>query len=42
MVKEPENSLTNALQAVTKTKLHEQIVSQVQALIEKGRLKYGD
>jgi GntR family transcriptional repressor for pyruvate dehydrogenase complex len=42
MAKESRNSLTGNLQAVTKTKFHEQIVDQVQALIEKGRLKHGD
>ncbi len=42
MVDESRNSLTGNLQAVTKTKFHEQIVDQVQALIEKGRLKHGD
>jgi len=42
VVNKSGNSLANDLQAVTKTKLHEQIVNQVQALIEKGRLKYGD
>jgi len=42
MAKEPGNRLTNDLQAVTKTRLHDQIVGQVQALITKGRLKYGD
>jgi len=42
MVKKSRNSLTGNLQAVTKTKFHEQIVDQVQALIEKGRLKHGD
>ena len=42
MVKKTGNSLTGNLQAVTKTKFHEQIVDQVQALIEKGRLKHGD
>jgi len=36
------NSLTGNLQPVSKTKFHEQIVEQVQALIEKGRLKHGD
>jgi GntR family transcriptional repressor for pyruvate dehydrogenase complex len=36
------NSLTENLQPVAKTKFHEQIVAQVQALIEKGRLKHGD
>jgi GntR family transcriptional repressor for pyruvate dehydrogenase complex len=39
---ESRNSLTGDLQAVSKTKFHEQIVNQVQALIEKGRLKQGD
>ncbi len=42
MVKKTRNSLTGNLQAVTKTKFHEQIVNQVQVLIEKGRLKHGD
>ena len=42
MVKKSEKSLTDNLQAVTKTKLHEQIVNQLQALIKKGRLKHGD
>ncbi len=42
MVEKSENSLTKTLQAVAKTKLHEQIVNQVQALIEKGGLKHGD
>jgi GntR family transcriptional repressor for pyruvate dehydrogenase complex len=42
MVDKSRNSLTGNLQAVTKTKFHEQIVDQVQALIEKGRLKHGD
>ena len=42
MEKKPRDSLTGNLQAVTKTKFHEQIVDQVQALIEKGRLKHGD
>ncbi len=42
MVDESRNSLTGSLQAVSKTKFHEQIVDQVQALIEKGRLKHGD
>lgn len=42
MVKKSRNSLTGNLQAVSKTKFHEQIVDQVQALIEKGRLKHGD
>ncbi len=39
---ESRHSLTGDLQAVSKTKFHEQIVDQVQALIEKGRLKHGD
>ncbi|MDX2441733.1 MAG: FadR/GntR family transcriptional regulator, partial [Desulfobacterales bacterium] len=38
----PRDSLSGNLQAVTKTKFHEQIVDQVQALIGKGRLKHGD
>ncbi len=42
MIKKPGKSLTNTLKAVTKTKLHEQIVIQIQALIDKGRLKHGD
>jgi len=42
MVKKSGNRLSNNLKAVTKTKLHEQIVSQIQTLIEKGRLKHGD
>jgi len=42
MIDKSRNSLTGNLQAVTKTKFHEQIVDQVQALIEKGRLKHGD
>jgi len=42
MVDKSRNSLTGNLQAVSKTKFHEQIVDQVQALIEKGRLKHGD
>jgi len=42
MPRESRNDLVDGLQAVTKTKLHEQIVSQVQALIENGRLKHGD
>ena len=33
---------TQNLKAVKKTKLHEQIVNQIQALIDKGRLKHGD
>ena len=42
MLKRSSNSLTGNLQPVSKTKFHEQIVDQVQALIEKGRLKHGD
>ena len=42
MLKKPGKNLTNTLKAVTKTKLHEQIVIQIQALIDKGRLKHGD
>ncbi len=34
--------LSSTLKAVNKTKLHEQIVSQIQALIDNGRLKHGD
>ena len=42
MVEKSGHSLTQNLQAGAKTKLHEQIVEQVQLLIEKGRLKHGD
>ena len=42
MVEKSGKSLTNTLNAVSKTKLHEQIVIQIQSLIEKGRLKHGD
>ena len=42
MVVNSENSLSKNLQAVSRTKLHEQIVNQVQALIEEGGLKHGD
>ena len=42
MAKKPGNRLANTLKAVTKTKLHEQIVIQIQALIDQGRLKHGD
>ncbi len=42
MLKKPGKNLANTLKAVTKTKLHEQIVIQIQALIDKGRLKHGD
>lgn len=34
--------LASTLKAVNKTKLHEQIVDQIQALIDNGRLKHGD
>jgi len=42
MVKQPVKNLSKTLKAVKKTKLHEQIVNQIQALIDKGRLKHGD
>ena len=42
MVEKQDRSLTNTLKAVTKTKLHEQIVIQIQELIDQGRLKHGD
>jgi len=42
MVKRSGDNLTSTLKAVKKTKLHEQIVHQIQALIDKGRLKHGD
>jgi GntR family transcriptional repressor for pyruvate dehydrogenase complex len=42
MVEKSGHSLTKNLQAVAKTKLHEQIVDQVQLLIQNGRLKHGD
>ncbi|MCB2149041.1 MAG: FadR family transcriptional regulator [Deltaproteobacteria bacterium] len=42
MTEKPDRSLTNNLKAVTKTRLHEQIVFQIQSLIDKGRLKHGD
>lgn len=42
MVENAGTNLTNSLKAVTKTKLHEQIVIQIQALIDEGRLKHGD
>jgi GntR family transcriptional regulator, transcriptional repressor for pyruvate dehydrogenase complex len=42
MVSKSNEIPTHILQAVKKTKLHEQIVSQIQALIDNGRLKYGD
>jgi GntR family transcriptional repressor for pyruvate dehydrogenase complex len=42
MVVNSGDSLTKTLQAVSKTKLHEQIVNQVQVLIQKGNLKHGD
>ncbi len=41
-MKKPRDNLSGSLQPVTKTKFHEQIVEQVQALIEKGGLKHGD
>ena len=42
MAEQSRTGLTGNLQPVTKTKFHEQIVEQVQALIEKGGLKHGD
>ena len=42
MVKRSKDTMAGNLQPVTKTKFHEQIVAQVQALIEKGGLKHGD
>ena len=42
MADKPDIILTNSLKAVKKTKLHEQIVIQIQALIDQGRLKHGD
>jgi len=42
MVVNSGNSVTKNLQAVSRAKLHEQIVNQVQDLIEKGGLKHGD
>ena len=42
MVENSGHNLKQNLQAVAKTKLHEQIVDQVQLLIENGRLKHGD
>jgi len=42
MAKKSGKNLANTLKAVTKTKLHEKIVNQIQALIEKGRLRHGD
>ena len=42
MAAKSENKMTGTLKAVRKTKLHEQIVNQIQALIDEGRLKHGD
>ena len=42
MDKKAKESMAGNLQPVSKTKFHEQIVAQVQALIEKGGLKHGD
>ena len=42
MGKQSTINITRTLKAVKKTKLHEQIVNQIQALIDKGRLKNGD
>lgn len=42
MVTKSSEELTRTLKAVKKTKLHEQIVNQIQALIDNGRLKHGD
>jgi GntR family transcriptional repressor for pyruvate dehydrogenase complex len=42
MVHKASKMLTSTLKAVKKTKLHEQIVNQIQALIDNGRLKHGD
>lgn len=42
MIKKANRSMAGNLQPVKKTKFHEQIVEQVQALIEKGGLKHGD
>jgi GntR family transcriptional repressor for pyruvate dehydrogenase complex len=42
MRKRQRDNLSGRLQPVTKTKFHEQIVEQIQALIEKGGLKLGD
>lgn len=42
MAERSKTGLKGNLRPVTKTKFHEQIVEQVQALIEKGGLKQGD
>jgi GntR family transcriptional repressor for pyruvate dehydrogenase complex len=42
MAAKSANTMTGTLKAVRKTKLHEQIVKQIQALIDTGRLKHGD
>ena len=42
MVNESNKKLSSSLKAVKKTKLHEQIVNQIQTLIDDGRLKHGD
>ena len=42
MTKPSSQKITESLKAVKKTKLHEQIVVQIQALIDDGRLKQGD
>jgi len=42
MAKNANRSMATNLQAVSKIKFHEQIVDQIQALIEKGRLRNGD
>lgn len=42
MVKHSTKDIAGRLKAVQKTKLHEQIVGQIQALIDNGRLKHGD
>ena len=42
MVNNSSKKLTGSLKPVKKTKLHEQIVNQIQALIDDGRLKHGD
>lgn len=42
MAPKSSNRLTSSLKAVKKIKLHEQIVAQIKALIDNGRLKHGD
>ena len=42
MANASESKVKNTLQAIKRTKLHEQIINQIQALIENGRLKHGD